>query len=765
MIRCWAVVVLGYFCVCGLSVGWTAPATHVQVVLDLSQSMKKNDPSKQALLATSLLLDLASPNTFGNQESFTVIPFNKQLRWNDINAPPTQTRKLIKYRNAAEREAFINQIQSLPYDARCTHFYPGLKKAIEELKDASKGSYDSQVIVLLTDGVPEKNHCQYAGNPHGKIGTIDEAHMIKRELIPVIIKQGIALYVLAFGPSARRESSFFNEADFPSKNIFLVDNGEQLVPSMVKIFNRAFGYQPLREDSLNSVHKLVLNDHNNPGQVAVVAYSPPSSFNAIDFDLHPPRAGKLQSVKQHRSNMKTASYQVNWVLSPDLGNYKFILNSGSTGNASKVAVLAPVDLNTNIVSWNPATPLGGLPRFTKIDEALAQQRFVLGVEVQTAYSGKPPDVDVWFRYSFPGSPDSQKQWTELKASPTGNTIFKGPNAHIYPLPLDFRYIGSTRYLSDVEVEIRRSSVLIAELKHKVAVYPDMKIVPSPLSINIDEGALLSANEAGCAEFIFDVTTNLPGTRRFRMLANLDTQFADLNGPLLNASFTMNGKTLSLLKTPITNNDWDKGIMLSIDELKGPHKICVTLAQPKKGGEVETPLTLQILTAPYDQYPDLITTLTVKVRVDNPGLLEKRILPLLLGFLVLLVVMALWYLRYRPALPDDFRIWIWFPSAETRDIKITKESQSLEPSSLVRRIFTLSDRHPVFAPGQDHLIAWLVPIQDSVFILNPINGVTVEAMPDDEMPKSKAKGFLLMAEQTYRLSRDGVTWNFRAGYDF
>src|SRR5207253_10470648 len=95
------------------------------------------------------------------------------------------------------RADFEHALQTLPYTAKMTYFYPGIAAALQDLEQIKAAASDVRTIVLVTDGVPESP-------------TRDtELQHIQNDLAPRLEQHGIRLYVLAFGSEADKYRDFF----------------------------------------------------------------------------------------------------------------------------------------------------------------------------------------------------------------------------------------------------------------------------------------------------------------------------------------------------------------------------------------------------------------------------------------------------------------------------------------------------------------------------------------------------------------------------
>ncbi len=232
-----------------LLAGAASAGNHVRVVQDTSLSMKirlgdgtgPNDPERLAVLATMLLYDLVDPNPqrSSDKDSFAVVPFKKD--WGqgpdcpDLDPPGGTGTPIVAIAQTREaRDAFWQDLDTLPYNGRCTYFYPGLRAAIDDLPPEDGGEKDRRIVVLVTDGLPEAP-------------VKAREQQLLEELRDEMLDKKIQFYVLAFGHTANRERAFFDAIfDIDDRHrlgdLFVDAEGRDLVLNMAQIFSRSFGY-------------------------------------------------------------------------------------------------------------------------------------------------------------------------------------------------------------------------------------------------------------------------------------------------------------------------------------------------------------------------------------------------------------------------------------------------------------------------------------------------------------------------------------------
>nr|VFK12557.1 MAG: von Willebrand factor type A domain-containing protein [Candidatus Kentron sp. LPFa] len=759
---------MGKWLVIGLlllsTMGEAMAENHVRIVLDVSGSMRTNDSSRNAILATLLLHDLVSPNTDGG-DSFAVLPFNKKWRWEDPGIPPVQSGSSIKA-TSGKRARFVKSIKALKYNAQCTYFYPGLKKALDELKTEKPSDYANQVIVLVTDGVPS-NQC----NSSGTHTLQEEKRLIIDELVPRFNKVGIALYVLAFGNKVVGNRIFFDEITKQlaiNAPIKIDPDGKGLVSNMRTIFEQAFGFETKKPVTLGSKkpRTLNLNKGMDPYRTAVVAHVPLGHLSNIN--LKAPPTMKLNAKDPLCARESGGSYCVQWVQSPDKGRYRL---SGVFKKSAKgrVTVLRPVELDLRIVPWNPKRKFPSLPAFTIDDRAMATRKFVLGASITTKHGGVAPDVNLEYRYSSL-NPEGKIIWRKWRAPPP-NRVDRNSAARIYPLPTTFpvnaREKGKT-YDSRVEIVIRRGSAELLRRTdsqaHVMQVWPFLSLKPRPNPAST--GNPLKANQEGCASFTFSLQSDFPQEKSFPITGDLKIP-NNASGLLDKTRFSLDGIDLTTAPQPsdpaaATTESWSKGLDRTLAELAKPHRMCVTLGRPRQGAAnkpimVTTGFTLN--QAPYDEY-DVVRPLRFKIRMAKIGVRDRYGAMGLVGLLALLSLLLLYYARFRPVMSEDFRYRLWTDSEGSH---LPPEANRLPPVSSLRRVLGISYRYDIKSvDGQP--VARLRPTRDKqLFVLDMDAGTMIKPMEGNDTLQPKGHSWAIEAGRDYRIDTGERRWIFRTEY--
>jgi hypothetical protein len=453
-----------------------ATNNHVRVVLDISKSLSisnpsrgwPTDPKRLAILSTILLYDLAQPNpSLG--DSFEIIPFDEDWKWK--NEPPKSQRPAIKIEPGGQRHEFVAALNSLKYNGKQTYYYPGLLRAIEDLKNTPNEKKDVRTLVLVTDGLPEQKN--------------REAKLIRDKLIPLIEKHQIHLYILAFGKEAYKNQPFFENMITSSDGLnslgeFLVDeNGEELLFHMIKIFSSNFGYTFERPQTLPNVNKLDLEGNIVPSRVAVIVYSNHWPKKVPSLKLTPPPKGKLNAPDGVQSaREKGGSYSLEWVLSPNKGEYKFRTNIRN----GSVAILRPSRVELKVLPAPPHT--------TQTEWALADKKlhFKILVKSPTGAKGDPGEVKLSYTPFGENIPDPLGQ----KLAPPPGTSVVTQEGRIYDIIVHFPknpQDSEKDYVGYLELEAYRGRAKVGANQHRILIKASGIFYYTGGPIEIDLGTL------------------------------------------------------------------------------------------------------------------------------------------------------------------------------------------------------------------------------------------------------------------------------------
>lgn len=726
----------------------------VRVVLDLSRSMRTNDPGRMAILSTILLHDLVRPNTTTG-DSFDVIPFDLDWRWPDASAPPPVSGQPRIRAQRGRRAEFAQAVQALPYDANMTYFYPGIAAALQELEREQGTAHDVRAIVLVTDGVPEAATREA------------ELRRIRDELAPRIERNGIRLYVLAFGSVAANNSDFFSQMVRSPQGtslgeLFIDQNGTQLLSYMLQIFSRSFGFSPDSALPIPGTSTLDLEANTKPEWVAVAVLSPQAQSPPA-LSLTAPPGGTMHAPDGVQSaSVPGGGYSLLWVLSPNPGRYG--LTSDAKGGTA--AVLRPTRLALEIL---PAPP------HNQVDRTLAGTAFPLRVLVHpaTGAQGDPGPVDLSFRMfgeRIRSGPAGVEYAWESDRNPPAGAGTPTPQGRIFDIAAEFRQdpekAGSI-YAGHLEVEVRRGEAVVGALEgihaHRVEVHPLVSITPLPLMAYASDTAL-GRREQACTRFAFQLNAGglpHPDKPKYPVRAVLVVKDrATLQRELRQASFTLDGSPLEIDGHPGPQpTAWSKGRSLAPDQFLGDHQLCVQLGKPAGGNPgrpVELKLAATLLDDPYDEF-GVIRPFQLKVLVAPPTLFERWRFIVIPALFLLGLLALLWYLRDRPVIPPDLRY------AVAREASTAGLASSPFTQPTVANLLGIVGEHAVMAPGEDRLLGRVRPADQELFQFRPASGVRIEALDGGDTPPLHRGRATLAVHRVYRLNTDRGPYLLRLEY--
>lgn len=745
-----------------LAAAAAGPDSHVRVVLDVSGSMKNNDPGKMVVLATLLLHDLAQPNTTLG-ESFKVLPFDERAKtdagsweWKKPGDPIPQSQREWIVARTNRRQELAARLGRQGYDSIRTFFYPGIRRAIDDILQSSRQKDDVRVIVLVTDGVPEP-------------ATRDrEAELIRRDLVPQLEQHGIRLHILAFSDEAFKNPSFFDDmltaSDGGKLGARYVDaTGERLLDNMLLIFGASFGYTRDQARQLPGVRQLDLERSVSPERVAVVVLSKRQK-PAPSLRLTPPPTSLVYDPDDPlTASVAGGSYALQWALKPGPGDYGF----DTDVTQGSVAVVRPSRLALEVL---PVPPHG-------IDRAMARTPLPLRVLVRSpaGTGGDPGLVKITAQPFGPRDPSGEGDpylWQEKKVAAVDDTGRLTADGRVYDLVVEFpenQDDAGEVYGGFLEVEARRGDVLVgslvAEFAHRVEIHPRLSIVPLPASAVTPSA--LGRGEKYCARFQFEINHGAlphPDRPEYGVRAVLKpNDTAVIHQELREATFLFDDRTLQYEGEPgQVPGEWYKGRTLKPEELLGEHEVCAILGRPTRGDPAKPlalPLTFTLQDAPYDEF-GAIGPFELRLLIAPPSPIEKWRAWLIAGLSLLAVLAALWYLRDRPAFPSDLGYAVGRENAQG-----TLQSLALPDGSPFARLLGLVVERPIRVPGQDRILGRVRPVDEELYLLRPARGVAVERFDGEALLEEarRKKAWKLDVRRTYRLRRDKNPYLFRMEY--
>jgi len=779
----WLVLLLLLLSLCGTA--WSA-GNNVRVVLDTSRSMgptswndrgvtrPPSDPGRMAILATMLLYDLAIVEDEYPEipDRMEVFPFDRNYTWPAGASPPVHQSS---FGSAAlgSRDAFWNRLKGLQTIASNTYFYPGVKRAVDSLKGKSGRSDVSNVIVLITDGVPQ---------PENEAADLE----LLQALLPEMDKHDIRLNVIAFGPDypapagaapSMTKRDFFGQlqaADSAGviEMIKFDPTGARLLDYMIEIFKANFAYTgeswPVTAGTANPD----LDNNSSAERVAVVALTPPGTHSgsppAPSLQLWDPQANAENPWKEEEATQEGASYRVRWVLSPSPGVWEVRTN----GPGPEVAVLRPIHLDLDLLPPYAGYDLSKAMANTDYDAKMLIK--CLPGAAGTS-CGIPVEVGPQYRWTGPRDPGATS--TECSHS-LGGEPFAGE--FVGPAPSTKRNIAPTGRTYDVKlrfpdntednrqpyqghVELR---VLIGQrmVGHRlcsrdfsVTVYPELRIQPVPGTGDLGSTAdPLDPGETGVCTKPFRLELrageleSAGGGPTYKLKAHLQSSVPNLATEQFDgARFTLRGKSISFAGRP---SDWTSGpgLELTAEQLVGmgpdaEMQLCVDMGEQTKG-DPTTPVGLEVKFTldhhPYDQF-DVVKPYRANAYVQKPpGPNWLSCLPCLL----LLLAAPLLLLRHPLRLPPDLRYALAPQSNPFGFEAFPIPSPRPLAGLLGRGARKLLD-------DKEQPIGYLRPENQELYAFRPVKGVKLVDRSGKAPDKAKSGAYLLTAHEVYRLQRE------------
>ncbi len=718
--------------------GVAGAGDHIRVVLDTSVSMNTNDGSHFAALSTLLLFDLSRINP-PNDGSFEVLHFNRAADWQDPSRPPpTATEPPISANGG--RQKLSNDLRNLMYEARATYFFPGLNAAINDLESRSVGLHDVRIVVLITDGLPTHK---------------DREASLFSEQLESRIKGGIRLYVVAFGPKAAQSGEFFRSLlkdGGDLGDVFVDQDGSQLLDTMIAIFSRSFGYQAEATVTL-PVSSVDLAGGGTPEEVALVVFHeqvvPPqvslsAPANSTVNAPEPPLAGREAG----------ASYTLQWVLRPDDGEFGLNTLSGH------LAVLRPSELNLKVVPLNDPVHL-----------ALANRVHQLGVLVRPPTGdGDPGMVDLTFTlYRGRDALGGSKAATEIRLDHKGR---------LYGIEVQFPHDDKSEadfYEGSVEIRANRRERVVAALAgptaHAMTIYSELAMQSSPnvadaqLAPEEGGGRFVKSGQIACAPFSLQLKAgDLPHPQKptYSLRVRL-AKTVYLRDALNRAHFSFDDLPLEPDGRPMIEpggGDWYLGRQLSASELFAQHEVCVRVGRPQSGdatNPMEVPIAMVLAETPYDKL-DVVESFTLNVFIPPPSFFARYRSLLLIGGLLIALCALVWYLRDQPTLPGDLCVAIAHQGASVGLVSVP-----LEPASLLSSWFGWVGERPLRAPGESQTLGWVRPVDGELFQFRPGKNVNLSSEPPGKENPGNKRRISLSARRIYRLECEDIVYLFRMEY--
>ena len=686
-----------------------APAcasSHVRVILDTSGSMVDNDKPRLAVLSTLLLFDLTKPN-LSRGDSFAVLPFDRNLpKWTS-GPPPTPHAPWIRAERD-KRSEFQNALKAVVYNAQRTYYFPFLKAAIDDLENQGSPN-DRRMIVLVTDGLPE--------DPH------DGLDRIRTELAPQLLREKIKLYILALGPQANsKRDDIHNALGGPAVGEMFPDpDGSQIPENMMKIFSRSFGYTGSPGGINSSSVDIDLEGSQTADRVAVVVYWRNPAQPSVQV-----RTGNDNDVNNPEGvqggEVQGSSYAMRWVLSPQPGRHKILTNAMN----GRFVVLRPAEL---ILEIQPQDPNG------QIYSAIAdpERGFPLRVVVRAASGNRGAIGPVQLSFQVHGPKDPSKPsgyaWDDFPSGPSSERTDRTSDTSIFDIAPRFRDPAQSESFYDgyITVEVRRGDAVIGSLTgdqaHHVTVYPYMHLDVRPPGALAKVNGLqraLGRHELGCATFQLELRGKLPHADQpvYALRAVIDPALhsaPELNG----AEYTLDNETIRYGNDPGRRpGSWFSGRRLTKAQLlNDSHTVCVLLGRPRsvdRSQPVELKLLFSVIETPYD-LDSTVNPFTLRVLVGPPTWIEKNGARLSLALGLALLLLHLWYARFRPTVPANLQVASGKPLSSPGP---------LGEGSVLRRWLGLTVEKPVLADHGSYTLGWVYPVNEELYYFRPASGISV-----------------------------------------
>jgi hypothetical protein len=680
---------------------------HVRVILDNSRSMLQTDRPRLAALSTALLFDLANPN-LSRADTFEVHAFESKwpLGYWKSGPPPVHTRVPLIPKHA-ERQAFVQALNQLPYDSWNTYYYPVLKTVIDGLKHTPGGLDDRRVIVLVTDGQPED----------------PDINLIRQDLLKELQPNHIRMYVLAFGPEAanpKAQDKMRALLSGPGVGDLIFDpTGNDMLENMIKIFSNSFGYTAGVPLTVSGPQPLDLDGGQTPPRVAVVSYW--KKPKAPVLSLGPPPKGLVNMAEGlHTAEETGASFSMGWTLSPNRGSYTL----GGDSPGSIVAVLRPASLVMSIRPQppNPQTVL-----------TMANVEFRLRAWVRPGNGAKgDPGNDLEFSYQLHGPRNGDDYEWDLRregaSNPNGESPGDGRFYDIAPIfPPDRRADAREFYEAWLTADVARKSAVLGSMRHRVLVYPFLQLTPTPPRVDaMIQGQMrpIGPGDLACGTFkmSLDGALSHPNRPVYSVQAVIDGKlFGDPR--LSRAQFLLDGLALDYAGSPRPKpGEWYTGRRLTRDQLLTKHEVCFQGGRPKTadpGTPAEIPIEFRLMEAPYDSLP-AIQPLTLGALIAPPSFSEKYAAALAIALGLLTMLLLAWYTRYRATLSPAM---VWSVARHGGIGALTPEA--LGEGRLLPRLLGLVVERPAYLENGAFTVGWVRPIDGDLYAFRPSRGVSVE----------------------------------------
>jgi hypothetical protein len=575
--------------------------------------------------------------------------------------------------------------------------------------------------------------------------------MIQRELVPQLRHENIQLYILALGPQAASHTLEIEQA-IGGKNVgqlFVDPDGSRVPENMIAIFSRSFGYTAQLDKVSGGSASLDLEAQQHPDRVAVVVYW--KQPNRPELHLQGASSAGVNDPDGVRvAEEAGGSYALSWVLAPSAGHHRL----QTTAEGARVAVLRPARLVIEIQPQAANNP---------IYAAIAMKPLPLRVMLRSIGGnlGDPGPVKLWFQVHGPRRGEDF-EWSddEVGATGDGTPTPEGRYFDIFPQFSRNPEASQPYYNGYITIQVKRPSAVIGDLSgeyaYHVLVFPFLQITTEPpfdyAGVNGHRQAL-GPQVMGCTSFTFHLEGSLPHPNQGNLsLQAVIAPNAQLDRGLAEAQYTLDHEALSYgSNSGLRSGNWLTGRSMSRHELLDTqHLICVLPGRASRSDYSHTAdlnVQFRLLEAPYDEY-QAIGPFQLKVLLGPPTWTQKYSGWLAGALGLLLLVIQLWYQRFRPEVPSNLRS------------VSTNPPSGLEPlgkGSLACRLLGLIVERKVLVDNGSYALGWVRPVTRELYQFRPASGVILEATDGD------ANG-MISVNRSYQVRTNRGDYHLRLQYE-
>lgn len=360
--RWWGILLL-WIWASNLMAAPSVPQTDVRIVVDVSGSMKKNDPNNLRQPALRLITNLLPPDskagvwTFGTRVKRLVALQKVDKAWQKKAAAATK--------NIHSRAQFTN-------------IGDALQKAATGWDKAESGSKRS--LILLTDGMVDisKNAEKNAA----------ERQRILTDVLPKLQQAGATVHTIALSRNA--DSELLKQLSSSTDGWFLqVETADELERSFLKLFEQATQRDtvPLQNNRFSvdkNINEFTVLVFRKPGSAAALLMSPSGQRYQ-----HPDNLG--DNVAWYYEN----SYDLITITSPEAGEWSI---EASIDPDNRVMIVSDLGLVSNELPNNlfvgEKLPISA--NLTNEGETITKKEFLMNVRFSVAQQG-PKDVERRFQ--------------------------------------------------------------------------------------------------------------------------------------------------------------------------------------------------------------------------------------------------------------------------------------------------------------------------------------------------------------------------------